>query len=117
MRYMILVTTSPDGVPEGGPSQEMFKEMGQLIEEMTKAGVLVETAALRPAGEGALVHWNHGDLTVTDDILAEAKVFTSGYAIIQTESREEALDWTKRYLSVHDDAWDVTCELRAIQEP
>jgi hypothetical protein len=28
----------------------------------------------------------------------------------------EAIEWTKRFLKVHEEYWTVTCEVREIQE-
>jgi hypothetical protein len=117
MRFMSLIRIHPDGVPEGGPSQELMREMGLLIDEMTKAGVLLDTAGLRPVDEGTRLRWNHGELSVTDGPFAESKEFIGGYAIIQAKSQEEAAEWTKRFLRVHGDDWDVTAELRLVEGP
>lgn len=117
MRYMSLVRINEDAVPADGPGPELMEEMGRLIDEMTKAGVLLDTAGLRPPAEATRLRWNHGELTVTDGPFTETKEFIGGYAVIQAKSKEEAIEWTKRFLRVHGDDWDVTCELRQVEEP
>ncbi|WP_127358964.1 YciI family protein [Actinacidiphila soli] len=116
MRFMSLIRINEDNVPEGGPSPELMEEMGKLIEEMTKAGVMLDTGGLRPTSEGTRLRWNHGELTVTDGPFTETKEFIGGYAIVQAKSKEEAIEWTKRFLKVHGDEWDLTCELRQVEE-
>ncbi|MFJ4985213.1 YciI family protein [Streptomyces sp. NPDC088732] len=116
MRFMSLILIDQDKVPAGGPSEQLMQDMGKLIEEMSAAGVLLDTAGLRPPAEGFRMHWDHGKLTVVDGPFTESKEFIGGYAIIQAKSKEEALEWTKRFLQVHGDEWELTCEVREVEE-
>jgi hypothetical protein len=117
MRYMSLIKINEDGVPEGGPSPQLMEDMGKLIDEMTKAGVLLDTAGLRPPEEGTRVRWNRGSFSVTDGPFTESKEYVGGYALFQAKSREEAVEWTKRFLRLHGADWDITCEVRQIEGP
>ncbi len=117
MRYMSLVKIDPAGVPEGGPSEELMTEMGKLLEEMTKAGVLLDTAGLAPVEETTRVRLSGGKLTVLDGPFTEAKEFVGGYALLQCRSQEEAVEWGKRFLAIHGDQWEIALEIRAVQEP
>ena len=87
--------------------------MGQLIEEMTKAGVLLSTEGCQPSSKGARVRLSTGKVTVTDGPFAETKELIGGFAIIQTKSKEEAIEWTKRFLNV---AGDGESEIRLLHE-
>jgi hypothetical protein len=116
MRYMSLIKIDPAGVPESGPSEELMTEMGKLIEEMTKAGVLLDTGGLNPPEEGVRVTSDRGKLSVTDGPFTESKEFVGGYSILQAKSREEAVEWANRFLKVHGDEWVITVELREIME-
>ncbi|MEU9101867.1 YciI family protein [Streptomyces sp. NPDC048361] len=113
-RYLTMVRIDENNAPEGGPSPELMQRMGDLIEEMTKAGVLLDTAGLTPTAEGTRVRWNGGELTVTDGPFTESKEVVGGYAIIQAKDKAEALEWAKRFLQVHEAEWDVTSEVREI---
>jgi hypothetical protein len=53
---------------------------------------------------------------VTDGPFTETKEAVGGYAIMQCKDKAEALEWTKRFLQVHEDYWTVTCEVREIAE-
>ena len=117
MRFMSLIRLNEDDIPESGPGPELMREMGELIDEMTRAGVLLDTGGLRPTAEGARLRWNHGELSVTDGPFTESKEFIGGYAIFQAKSKEEAAEWTTRFLKVHGRDWDITCELRQVEEP
>ena len=82
------------------PSQTEMATMGKLIEEMTKAGVLLATGGCAPSERGARVRIDSGKFTVTDGPFPETKELICGYAIIQAKSKPEAVEWTKRFLSV-----------------
>jgi hypothetical protein len=116
MRFMMLIKVE-EGSGPAEPSQELMVEMGKLMEEMNRAGVLLETAGLRPTEEGTRVHWDHGKLDVLDGPFAEAKEVVGGYSIVQAKSREEAVEWAKRFVRIHGDDWEVTTEIRQIEEP
>ncbi|NEA99930.1 YciI family protein [Streptomyces sp. SID13726] len=115
-RYLSMVRIDEQTAPAEGPSEALMQRMGELIEEMTKAGVLLDTAGLTPTSQGTRVHWEKGQLSVTDGPFTEAKEVVGGYAIVQAKDRAEAIEWTKRFLKVHEEHWTVTCEVREIME-
>jgi hypothetical protein len=111
MRFLcVYKPAKPEGTP---PTQQEMARMGQLIEEMTKAGVLLSTEGCQPSSKGARIRLSNGKLTVTDGPFAETKELIGGFAIIQTTSKEEAVEWTKRFLNV---AGDGESEIRLLHE-
>jgi hypothetical protein len=93
-------TLGDDSVPVPPPSPEMMMEMGKFIEEATKAGVLLATGGLAPSAEGTRVSYANGEFTVTDGPFAEAKELIGGWALMEVRDKDEAIEWTKRFLSV-----------------
>ena len=87
--------------------------MGKLIDEMTKAGVLLSTEGCQPSSKGARVRLSGGRIAVTDGPFTEAKELIGGFAIIQAKSKAEAIEWTKRFLEV---AGDGESEIRQLHE-
>jgi hypothetical protein len=69
-------------------------------EDMAKAGVLVATDGLQPSSKGARVRISGGKFTVTDGPFAETKELIAGYAIVQVNSKGEAIELAKRLLKV-----------------
>ena len=55
MRYLLLIQINPDTAGAAGPDERLAEEMGKLLEDMTKAGVLLDTAGLRPIEEATRV--------------------------------------------------------------
>lgn len=115
-RYLSMIRIDENNAPEGGPSSELMQRMGELIEEMTKAGVLLDTAGLTPTAQGTRVHYEGGRLSVTDGPFTETKEVIGGYAMLQAKDKAEAIEWTKRFLKVHEPHWTVTCEVREVVE-
>jgi hypothetical protein len=100
------------------PSEQLMADMGKLIEELTRTGQLVSTAGLRPSSEGTRVRLHRGGrLTVVDGPFAETKEVIGGYAILEAQSKAEAVDLTRRFLKVHGTDWDVECEVRQLAGP
>ena len=99
------------------PSEQLMQDMGKLIEETTRNGVLVLTAGLRPTREGARVRQRHGKQSVVDGPFTETKEVIGGFAIIEAKSMPEAIEATKRFLRIHGDEWDIECEVRQLDGP
>jgi hypothetical protein len=80
---------------------------------MSQAGVLVQTEGCQPSSRGARVRINGGQFTVVDGPFAEAKDLVGGMAVIQVQSKAEAIEWTKRFLTV---AGHGESEIRQLHE-
>lgn len=99
------------------PSEQLMTDMGKLIEEWTKKGILVRTAGLKPTKDGVRVRSRHGKMSTTDGPFTEAKEVIGGFAILEAKSTQEAVELTKRFLEIHGDAWDLECEVRPLDGP
>lgn len=114
MRHLILIRLDPDQMPDDGPGEQLITDMNALIEEMTKAGVLLETAGLRPLAEGTRIRQTDGKQTVIDGPYTETKEIIGGYCMLQTRSDDEAVEWARRFLRVHGPEWDIEVEVRQL---
>ena len=99
------------------PSEQLMNDMGKLIEEMTRKGVLILTAGLRPTAEGVRVRLRGGKLSAVDGPFAETKEVIGGFAILEAGSMKEAVELTNRFLRIHGDEWDIECEVRQLDGP
>ena len=115
MRFLSMIRV--DETTGQRPSERLMREMGRLIDEMTRQGVLVSTAGLRPSAEGARIRLRGGKLSAVDGPFTESKEVIGGFAILEAGSREEALELVKRFLRIHGDEWDLECELRPLDGP
>ena len=99
------------------PSEQLMHDMGKLIDEMTRNGVLIRTAGLRPTAEGTRVRQRRGTQSVVDGPFTETKEVIGGFAILEAKSMHEAIELTKRFLRVHGEEWDLECEVRQLDGP
>jgi len=87
--------------------------MGALIEQAMKEGWLLATEGCLPTALGARVRRDGDKVTVTDGPFSEAKEVVGGFAVLQVDSKEQAIELTKRFLAV---AGSGVCELRQLYE-
>jgi hypothetical protein len=99
------------------PSEQLMDDMGKLIDDMTRQGVLIRTAGLRPTSEGVRVRLSRGKLSTFDGPFTETKEVIGGFAILEAPSMRDAIELTKRFLQIHGDAWEIECEVRALDAP
>ncbi len=74
--------------------------MGKLIGDMAKAGVLLGAEGCLPSALGSRVRIDGSHYSVTDGPFPETKELISGFCLLQVKTKEEAIEWTKRFLSV-----------------
>jgi hypothetical protein len=101
MRYLILLKGNQPATP---PPAELMDAIMKLGGEATAAGALLDTAGLAPSVAGARVGLYGGRLSVTDGPFAEAKE-TISYALYEVRSKEEAVEWASRFVTLHRDLW------------
>ena len=97
-RYIAMhkgTAKSEAGVP---PTEAQMRNVGALIEEMTKAGVLLSTVGIAPSRTAVRVHNFGGRKTVVDGPFTESKELVGGFVIIDLESKAAATDWALRYV-------------------
>ena len=114
-RYLSMIRIDESTVG-GGPSPELMERMGGLIEAMREAGVLIETSGLTPTSEGTRVHWKKGRLSLTDGPFTESKEVIGGYFLLRASDKAQAVEWMKRFVQAHQEEFDLTCEIRRIEE-
>lgn len=97
MRFMIIVKATRDSEKGVMPEEERFAEMATYHEELARAGMLLDASGLQPSSKGWRISYSGGKRRVTDGPFTETKELVAGYTLIQAKSREEALEWTKRF--------------------
>ena len=115
MRFMIIRKADENTEAGAMPTEALVTAMMKYNEEMINAGVMVGGDGLKPTSRGARIKFHGGRPTVVDGPFAEAKELIAGYTLIQVGSREEALEWVKRW-PVEDGDGEVELELRELYE-
>ena len=111
MKFLCIYKPSkPEGTP---PTPREMERMGKFVEDMKASGVLLATEGCLPSSRGARVRLSSGKFNVTDGPFTEAKELICGFALLQVNSKEEAIENTKRFLEI---AGDGESEIRQIFE-
>ena len=113
MRLLALLKADEASEAGAPPDPELVHKMGDFIEEVTNAGILLATDGLKPSSEGKRVRRSGGTVTVIDGPFTESKELVASYALMQFQSMDDAVHWTKRFLEVLGEG---ECELRPIYE-
>jgi hypothetical protein len=106
MRFISVFTHGPTARP---PSEAEVALMLKFIEESKKAGWLIECEGVDDGTTGVRVHKGvGGKITVTDGPFAETKEVIGGYALLKAASKEEAVEYTRRFLDhVGQGTWEI----------
>jgi len=94
----------------------MFAAMAQYHEELQRAGALLDASGLQPSAKGWRVRYSGGKRSVIDGPFAEAKELIAGYTLIEVKSREEAIEWTRRFPNPVGEDAEAEIEVRQLFE-
>jgi hypothetical protein len=114
MRFMAMIKATKDyeaGLP---PKPELIATMGKLAEEERKIGIFEMGGGLLPSSQGHKVTMVGGKVRVTDGPFTETKEVIGGFAILNYDSHQAAIEGAKRVMKIHADAGvtDLEIELR-----
>jgi hypothetical protein len=117
MRYMMLIKHTEDyrnkTIPPG-----LMEAMGEFVGDYMKQGKIVDTNGLKSSHKGKKVRLSGGQLQIIDGPFTESKEIVGGYAIVDVESDEEALDLAKKFMELHRIHWpefEGESELRPVE--
>jgi hypothetical protein len=82
------------------PSPERYQKMSAFVEESFKNGTLISTGGIGGGSAGTRVSNEGGEFRVVDGPYAEAKELVGGYALMEFPSKEVAIEYTKKFLTV-----------------
>ena len=120
MRFMIVVKATKDTeagiMPEGQEMEELMGSMAAFHEELAKAGALLDASGLQPSSKGWRVKYNGEKRSVVDGPFTEAKELIAGYTIIQAKSKEEAMEWSRRFPNPAGPGKEAEIEVRQLYE-
>ena len=118
MRFMIMVKSCAEFEAEVTPEapEELMAEMAAYHEELARAGVLLDGSGLHPSRTGWRIQYDAAGQRVVDGPFAEAKELIAGYTLIQVRSREEAMEWSRRFPNPAGKGKAAVIELRQLIE-
>jgi len=116
MRFMIIVKATKDSEAGVMPHEKILNEMAKYHEELQKAGVLLDASGLQASSKGWRVRYAGQKRTVVDGPFTEAKELIAGYTMIQVKSKEEAMEWARRFPNPSLDGKEGEIEVRQLFE-
>ena len=96
-KYMLIMRNS--GSIENYEDMDfetIINAMGAYNESMMKAGVLLAGEGLSDASQGSVVEFTGEAPVVTDGPYGETHELFNGYWIVETATKEEAIEWASR---------------------
>ncbi|MGH8820347.1 MAG: YciI family protein [Rhodoferax sp.] len=118
MRFMIIVKSTPEfeAEPTPMPDDKLMASMADFHEELSRAGVLLDASGLQPSRKGWRIYYDGQKRTVVDGPFAETKELIAGFTTIQVRSREEALQWSRRFPNPVGEHAPAVIEVRQLYE-
>jgi hypothetical protein len=119
MKYLTFIRHS-EAHRQSGPPAALLEAMGKFVQKSLKDGRLVDTGGLLPSADGFRVRLATGKMTVTDGPFTETKEVIGGWAIIEAESKAEAVRFTTEFMELHREHWpefEGESEVRPMFDP
>jgi len=115
---MIIVKATPATETGVFPPNmaELMAVMGTFHEELARAGVLLDASGLAPSSEGWRIRYEGAQRRVVDGPFTESKELIAGYTVIEVRSRDEALEWTRRFPNPVGEGMSAEIEVRRLYE-
>ena len=116
MRFMIIVKATTATEAGVMPQETLLAAMASYHEQLAQAGVLLDANGLQPSAKGWRIRWRDGQRSIVDGPFADTKELIAGYTLIQVRSRDEAMEWARRFPAPHGEHADAEIELRQLFE-
>jgi hypothetical protein len=118
MKFMLIVKATPDSEAGRFPPdpEPLFAAMATFHEELARAGALLDASGLQPSSKGWRVQYDGDKRRVVDGPFTESKELIAGYTVIQTRTREEAMEWSRRFPNPIREGTACHVEVRQLYE-
>jgi hypothetical protein len=117
MRFMMLVKHAENA---GAPPKELMEAIGKLTEEAKSAGTIVANGGLAPTAASTRVRISRGKLAAIDGPFAETREVVGGFAVLEFNSKQEAVESAVRFMELHQKywpGWEGETEVRQVFGP
>jgi hypothetical protein len=104
MRYLMYIKSDENHQAGTPPDPKLMAAMDAYIKKYVAKGVVLFTGGLGPSKMATRLVASEGRLNKIDGPFAEAKELIGGFAIVEAESHEQALEWGREFMQVHIDA-------------
>jgi hypothetical protein len=119
MKYLCFIRHS-EKYRESPPPPALMEAMGRFVQQSKKDGTLVDTGGLLPSKDGARVRVAGGRISVTDGPFIDSKEIIGGWAILEADSKAEAMRVATEFMELHRKHWpsfEGESEVRPMFDP
>lgn len=119
MKYLTFIRHA-ESYREAGPPPALMEAMGQYIQKALQDGTLVDTGGLLPSKDGFRIRLAKGVISMTDGPFIETKEVIGGWAILETDSKSEAVRIAQEFMELHRKHWpqfEGEAEVRPMFDP
>jgi hypothetical protein len=119
MKYLTFIRHT-ESYREAAPPRALMDAMGQFVKKCMQDGSLVDTGGLLPSKEGFRIRLAKGVISTTDGPFVETKEVIGGWAILQADSKSEALRIAQEFMELHRRHWpdfEGEAEVRPMFDP
>lgn len=121
MKYMMIVKATKNSEAGVPPDASLIEAISKQAAEMQKAGVLLASGGLLPSSQGTRIKVAGSKLYVIDGPFAETKELVGGFAIMEANSKEHAVQLGREFMQLHADvlgpSYEGELEIRPMWEP
>ena len=98
MKFMLMIMGTADAPRlSDADMSRIFAQLNQIRSDMVAQKKFVGSNRLRPIAEAASVRMRGEERIVTDGPFSEAKEVLGGYFMVECDSKQEAIEWAKRF--------------------
>ena len=119
MKYLSFIRSS-ESYRKTPPPPALMEAMGKFVEKSRRDGTLVDTGGLLPSQDGVRVRLAGGEIRVTDGPFSESKEIIGGWAILQADTKAEAVRVATEFMELHRKYWpgfEGESEVRPMFDP
>jgi hypothetical protein len=99
MKYLLSFIVEEEGMPDVSPEemQEAMERWNAFDREAIERGALIACEPLEPSSAATTLQLQpDGERIVSDGPFAESKEQLGGFALLECDSRDEALEWANK---------------------
>lgn len=119
MKYLAFIRHA-ESHREAGPPPALMEAMGRFVQKSLQDGSLVDTGGLLPSKDGFRIRLAKGAISVTDGPFIETKEVIGGWAILNANSKADALRIAREFMELHRTPWpdfEGEAEVRPMFDP
>jgi hypothetical protein len=114
MRFMMMHKVDKNSEAGLPPPPEVIAAIGQLMQEMAAAGLLLGGEGLRPSSFTVRLNFSEGRRSVTRGPFAVSNGLIADFSLIRAASMDEAVEWATRLAAI---VGDVEIDIGIACEP